>query len=108
MPVSAREIFETQLPKALELLGPSAKKLGKTYHFQLSGKDGGEWVVNLKQGKVLRGGIEAADLYLEMTAEDFTAMAAGQLDVDLACQSGQIRLEGNPRFLAMLGNLLVH
>ena len=101
-PVGCQEFFDKIVPVALEHQKDLATQLGGRLAFQLFGEDGGEWTVDLTSPEIKRGAEDDVDLYLEMSAPDFTSMIAGTLDVEGAADGGRIRFNGDIGHLANL------
>jgi F420-dependent oxidoreductase-like protein len=74
-----------------------AGKIGASFQFNLTGEQGGSWVVNLNNAAEVRSGsIDNADCTITMRDADFIALATGQLNPMAAFSSGKLKLQGNP------------
>jgi hypothetical protein len=103
-PMTPVEFFEGVLPKVMELQKSVCQKLGGRYAFQLFGDGGGAWTLDFPHAQVGAGVNDAGwDLYLEMTAGDFTDLLKGTLDVARAAGEGRIRVDGD---VSLFGNLM--
>lgn len=104
--LAPRRIFEEMFPQALQARQDLARNVGKKFHFCIFGDGGGEWVVDLAGPCVQPGGMEKADLYLEMNSHDFGEMVRGRMAGNFALRSGRLRGRGDFRLLGVLGRLL--
>ncbi len=68
-----------------------------TLQFEISGRDGGNWCVNIVDGtpKVCTGKCEAADLTLLSSDEDWLKIASGEISVQMAFMTGRLKLRGD-------------
>lgn len=66
--------------------------------FDLSGDNGGQWYVDISDGKldVSQGSPAAApSATVRMTADDFQAMSSGSLNPMMAFMTGKVKVEGD-------------
>lgn len=88
------QIF-TNMPANVDL-----SKLGDfkaTIVFSLSGEGGGDWQVNVADGKVTteKATAEKPTAKVSMTADDYKDMMSGKLNPVQAFMSGKVRVEGD-------------
>lgn len=71
--------------------------IGATYQFDLSGDDGGKWVIELTEAcqEVRTGGDDSADCLISMSAADFMSMIGGSLNPQMAFMTGKLRVKGD-------------
>jgi hypothetical protein len=102
--VTPSEFFTSICPKTLAVHRAICTKLGGRYAFQLFGDGGGAWTLDYGKAQV-DDGVEDDrwDLYLEMTASDFSELLKGTLDVDAAADQGRVRIDGD---VSLLSNLI--
>jgi len=67
------------------------------FQFKISGADGGEWHVGVKDGacECLEGAHSAPTTTILMSDEDFVAMIGGKLNAMQAYTSGKLKIEGD-------------
>lgn len=81
-------------------------KVGASFQFNLSGAQGGNWVVDMKQAAEVRSGnLDNADCTIAMSDVDFVALATGKLNPMAAFSSGKLKLQGNPMTAMKLQSL---
>ncbi len=73
MAVDIQNLFNTQIPAALEKNAAAATEIGAKYQFIITGDGGGEWFIDLTASgpKASSGNPGGADCTLTMTTEDF-------------------------------------
>ena len=88
------EIFK-EMPANLN--ADAAKGMNSTIQFNLSGDNGGQWYVSIKDGKaeVHQGTAPSANMTLSMTAQDYVDMITGKLNGQMAFMSGKLKISGD-------------
>jgi putative sterol carrier protein len=68
-----------------------------TILFDLSGEDGGQWTVSIRDGKVSfeDGSPESPTLTVEAVAEDLKALVKGELNPMAAFMQGRLKVKGD-------------
>jgi putative sterol carrier protein len=91
---SIRDFF-TQLPQKLDAV--AAEDLDAVYQFDLSGSQGGQYVVTIREGvcDVKEGSHEDPHVTLSMAGEDCVKVLNGQLSGPAAAMSGRIKISGD-------------
>lgn len=98
-------IFE-RMAKRVAATPELAAKIGASFQFNLSGAQGGSWVVDMKHAAEVRSGsLDAADCTITMRDEDFVALATGKLNPMAAFSSSKLKLQGNPMIAMKLQGL---
>ncbi|MBP7999119.1 MAG: SCP2 sterol-binding domain-containing protein [Chloroflexi bacterium] len=92
--MDVEQIF-ANLPKNVDV-----SKLGDfkaTVVFSLTGEGGGEWQVNIADGKVTteKASAEKPTAKVTMDADDYKNMMSGKLNPVQAFMSGKVRVEGD-------------
>jgi hypothetical protein len=105
--IDPKTFFEVGVPSALEANKELAKQAtGKTLQFDIVGKGGGQWTVDLGTATSKAGHIDGADLEVEINASDFNDLMTGKLAGDIAAGSGRMRAKGNVSLLRIFGSML--
>ncbi len=98
MPIPA-DVFE-KMPE--RFLPNQAGDINATYLFDLSGADGGQWVVHIvdRTCNVRTGTADNPTTTLRMKAKDYVDLALGDLDPMVAFMRGKVKIKGD--YLALL------
>ncbi len=77
--------------------GDTLAGINATYQFNLSGDDGGTWVICLTDDKqsVTEGEDESAQCVISMSSGDFMGMIGGSLNPQMAFMTGKLRVKGD-------------
>jgi putative sterol carrier protein len=91
---TVKEFFQ-QLPSLLD--PDAADGVAVTYQFDLSGEQGGQYTLTVKDGScsVSEGTHQAADVTFSMSGEDCVAILKGQLDGMGVFMSGRLKVSGD-------------
>jgi len=91
---TAKEIIEA-MPSAF--LPERAEGLKATCQFELTGEEGGNWVLEIanQQCQVKEGVVAAPDATISLAAADYVAMVKGELDVMRSFMKGRLKVKGN-------------
>lgn len=91
---SLKEFFEL-LPGKLDAV--AAEDVDAVYQFDLSGAQGGQYVLTIRQGvcQVAEGTHDDPHVTLAMAGEDCIKVLNGQLSGPAAAMSGRIRISGD-------------
>jgi putative sterol carrier protein len=92
--MTPKEIF-AQMPAQLD--ANAAKGVNATIQFNLSGDNGGQWHVAIKDGKaeVHEGTASSANMTMSMAANDYVDMTMGKLNGQMAFMSGKLKISGD-------------
>jgi putative sterol carrier protein len=96
--MSVRERFST-LEKRFK--PEAAKGVDVKLQFKLSGSDGGEWYIVIKNGKITvkEGTGPDADATVIASAKDYKKMAEGDMNKTIAFLRGKLKIEGDRKYL---------
>ena len=75
----------------------AAKGMNATIQFNLSGDNGGQWYVTIKDGTatVSEGTAPSANMTMTMAAQDYVDMTTGKLNGQMAFMSGKLKIAGD-------------
>ncbi len=101
-----KELFDTRISEKTK--NPDAvKKVNAVYRFDISGPNGGTWIVDLKEGTAgVRQGDEQGQCTIAMTDADFVSMMDGKLNPQMAFMSGKLKVKGDMGLAMKLGQVL--
>lgn len=104
---SAREVFESDMPKRLEANPDLAGKINAIYKFVISGDKGGTWRVDLTSGSgSISEGDGDANCTINITDQDFVDIVNGKSDATMAFMGGKLKVEGDMGLAMKLTSLL--
>ena len=101
------EVF-TEINSRLSSDPAKAAGLTAAYAFDLSGDDGGEYHITLKDGagEAGPGAPENPNITITMAAADFVDLATGKLDGTMAFMSGKLKIKGDMGLAMKLQSVL--
>src|SRR6185436_1206744 len=93
--MTPKEIFEGRISEKTK--NPDAvKKVNAVYRFDLSGPNGGVWILDMKEGSAgVRQADEAGQCTIAMSDNDFVDMLTGKLNAQFAFMSGKLKVKGD-------------
>ena len=101
-----REIFNTRIA-AMTQDRDVQKTVNGVYRFDLSGPNGGSWIVDFKAGTAgVRQGDENGQCTIAMTDDNFMAMLSGKISPRLAYMGGKLKVQGDMSLAMKLGQVL--
>jgi putative sterol carrier protein len=91
---TVKEFFR-QLPQELD--AEAAEDVNAVYQFDLSGPQGGQYVLTIHEGtcQVREGTHDDPDVTLSMAGEDCVRVLSGQLSGQAAALSGKLKVSGD-------------
>ena len=101
------EVF-SEINTRLESDPSKVASLNAVYAFDLSGDDGGEYHIVLKDGKgeAGPGAPENPNITITMASTDFVDLAMGKLDGTMAFMSGKLKIKGDMGLAMKLQSVL--
>lgn len=104
--MTPKELFETRIV-ARTRDEKTRSEMNAVYRFELSGPNGGTWIVDFKEGTSgVRQGDEAGQCTVAMTDENFLAMLAGEFSPRMGFMRGKLKIKGDMSLAMKLGPLL--
>ena len=90
-----QEFFQKSLPARFK--PEKAEGVNVTAQINVSGPEGGSWIVTVKDQKlqVTEGVHESPDLTLKMSPTDFLDLVNGKLSAEKAFFTGRVQFKGN-------------
>lgn len=79
--MTPKQIFEEQIAGRLAdpTEGAAAREIDAVYQFHITGDGEGDWVVDLRAGKVAGGTADDADCTITIDGEDFVNLVKGEV-----------------------------
>jgi putative sterol carrier protein len=98
----------TEINTRLEANPAKAASMNAVYQFDLTGDDGGQYHIILKDGKgeAGPGAPENPNITITMAANDFVDLSSGKLDGTMAFMSGKIKIKGDMGLAMKLQSVL--
>jgi len=93
-PTKPAEVFAS-MPAGMK--AEKAQGINATFQFELEGPNGGQWAVQIADGRcsVMEGVADQPTVTIKMSDKDFVALAVGQLQAVPAFLMGKIRVYGD-------------
>ena len=101
---TAKKFFET-LPKTALTADSPLRKVGGVVEFEIQGKDGGNWWVDLTKGAVSTTA-QKPDLLVRAAARDFMALVEGRMSISDGILTERVTVAGESARLMSLMNVL--
>ncbi len=95
--MTPKQIFEEQIAKRLAdpEQAEKAKEIDAIYQFHITGDDGGDWVVDLREAKVKNITDEEADCTITVADSDFVNLVTGAVPGPQLFMMGKLQITGN-------------
>ncbi len=100
---TANEVFEGQITTKVAGSDGSAATV---YQFNLSGDDGGHWVVDLGAKTVEVGSRDEVDCTIDCPSADFVSMALGETSGAQLFMTGKLKVSGGMMYAMTLNKIL--
>ena len=106
--MTPKQIFEEQI--ATRLSNPEhaekAKEIDAVYQFNITGDDGGEWIVDLRTPNVASGVDEDADCTITVDSADFVNLVTGAVPGPQLFMMGKLQIAGNMGLAMKLSSVI--
>ncbi len=106
--MTPKSIFEEQI--AGRLADPAgqanAKEIDAIYQFHITGDEGGDWIVNLRDCAVSTGSSDEADCTITVEAGDFVGIVDGSIAPPALFMQGKLQIAGNMGLAMKLSQVL--
>ncbi len=105
--MGARDLVNQMLPAAMEMMKEKTKGLNCVLGLHLMGEGGGDWTLKIKDGSasVEQGITDYWDCALCVPAQDYLALASGQMSPFQAVAKGILGISGNLGLAATLRSI---
>lgn len=104
---TAREYFEDRIPVILNDRHDTLKNINAVYEFQITGDEGGVWMLNLRDEpfSIAEKHAGEPDCTVVMQDDFFVNMINGNLKPQMAFLTGKLKVTGNMGLALKLTNL---
>jgi len=106
--MTPQQIFEEKI--GARLADPAqqaqAKEIDAIYQFHVTGDNGGDWVVNLRDCVVNGGTSGDADCTITIDSNDFVGLVQGTVAGPQLFMMGKLQIAGNMALAMKLGDVL--
>jgi len=103
--MTPKEIFEEIKDKFAEN-EDTVKSVNGVFQFNITGDDGGSWVMDCRNAEVIEGTVDDPDTTLTVDQDDFEAIYNGELNGMQAFAMGKLKVTGNLPLSLKIQNLL--
>ena len=88
------DIFEMEIPAALQANPKVIKSLNAIIHFNLTGQNGGVWTLNatVVPAQVTQGAVGTPDLTMTVNAADFVKIRQKQANPQMLIMQGKLNM----------------
>ena len=106
--ITVQDVFEKHIPERLSSKPEVAEQINSSYQFDLTGENGGKYVVDLstKSDWVQKGEIEDPGVTIIMSASDFVDLVSGKLNGQMAFMQGKLKIKGDMSLALKLQQIL--
>jgi putative sterol carrier protein len=101
MAVDIQNLFNNELPNAIQKNPDKAKEIGAKYQINIAGDGGGQWYIDCPGAKCEAGNPGTAECTIDISTEDFQKLVENPQANGMALFfSGKLKVAGN-QMLAM-------
>ena len=102
--MTPKSIFEDRLAATLAKKG--AADPGAVYQFNITGDDGGSWLVDTGAAAVSEGTSDSANCTITVADSDFVGLVKGEIAGPMLFMTGKLKVDGDISLAMKLGDLL--
>lgn len=106
--MTPKQIFEDKIGAKLNdpAQAAQAKEIDAVFQFNISGDEGGNWVVDLKEGNVREGTVDGADCTISLKDADFVKLVESPSSATMMFMQGKLKVAGNMGLAMKLPKIL--
>ena len=106
--MTGREIVEKKVAKRLKENPESAKDIGAKVAIELTGEDGGRWIIDCTKNpvQIKEDGNSKAEATIIMSGESLVKLTDGKINAVSAFMFGKIKVDGDLGLAVKLGKIL--
>lgn len=102
------EVFTVYFPNKLRAYSDRLDEIGGTFKFNVSGEDGGTWILDLTEtGGQVYPGDAPTDCVLSISSHDLISIVNGELNAAEAMRHGKLRINGDILLVSRMGQTLL-
>ena len=103
----AKTSFEKEIPERISNDPDKAKTVGAIYLFKITGDDGGEWTVDLKEDPGVKQGDQGnAECTIEVSSDDWKTISENPSQAMQLYFQGKLKVSGNAMLATKLQQIL--
>ena len=106
--MTPKSIFEEKIASRVadESQQEALKAIDAVYQFHVTGDDGGDWIIDLRECTVGAGTNDDADCSITLASEDLIGLLDGSVNGTQLFMTGRLQVSGNMALALKLGDVL--